>query len=143
MYYISNLLHFYSSPGWFQSQLRVLKSINNNENNNNNNKVDFVIDVKSFIDLINFECCCWNRTLTENPTCWFTRDARSCRIIIFNLKSFSLLWMVFEPITCFNLVFCLNAIVKSVQKVFLQLCFFCNMSQCFVRISFRFIYLFS
>ena len=28
MYYISNFLHFYYFPGWFQNQLRALKSIN-------------------------------------------------------------------------------------------------------------------
>ena len=52
--------------------------------------------------------------------------------------SFSLLWMVLEPMSCFRLVLFLKAIMGSVLKVFLQLWFACNMCQCFVRIFFKF-----
>ena len=52
--------------------------------------------------------------------------------------SFSLLWMVLVPMSCFRLVSLLKAILGSVLKVFLQLWFACNMCRYFVRIFFRF-----
>ena len=40
---------------------------------------------------------------------------------------------------CFRLMPFLNAIIGSVLKVFSQLWFACNMCQCFVTISFKFV----
>ena len=52
--------------------------------------------------------------------------------------SFSLLWIVLVPMICFRLVFFLKSIMGSMLKFSLQLCFVCNMCQCFVMTSFKF-----
>ena len=53
--------------------------------------------------------------------------------------SFLLLRTVLVTLICFRLMPFLNAIIWSVLKVFSQLWFACNMCQCFVTISFKFV----
>ena len=51
----------------------VIELVTNNKVLSLNNEaaftVDSVIDFKPFVDLITFECCCGNKSLTAKATC--------------------------------------------------------------------------
>ena len=47
-----------------------------------------MVDFKSFVGLITFECYFWNKLLTAKAMCWIAWDTLSCMIIVFSFYKF-------------------------------------------------------